>query len=255
MPEQASLRKPPPWLVAVILALCCGGAGVMIWMMLDTGTPSVVVVKTDKPPARPGTPRLPPAVTGWLNAAARAWSDTDAPEGVRTLPAGIWRAKAANLIMEVEKTREKVSFSFRYIKYEFITPELRLLSAAADEVRARGQQGRIPGIKAEQIDALRALSKPEGVRVGESDVQRAKQAWAAWEQADDKARPAAERELVGVLGDISTGSYDSTRRTYLVYGDTIKTILTAEQINEFKRITDAGGGRPRGPRSGQRTTP
>jgi hypothetical protein len=166
MPEQPSLRKPPRWLVAVILALCCAGAGLLIWMMLDTGTPSVVIVKTDKAPARPGTPQLPSAVAGWLNAAARAWSDTDAPEGVRVLPAGCWRAKSGNMIMEVVKTREKADYSFRYIAYDFITPELRLLSAAADEVRAMGQQGRMSGIKAGQVEALRALGKPEGVQVG-----------------------------------------------------------------------------------------
>ncbi len=249
-----SARKPPRWLVGVILLLCCGGAGWLIWLMFDTGTPSVTITTVDKAPARPGTPRLPPAVAGWLNAAARAWSDTDAPEGVRALPAGCWRAKSANMIMEVVKSREASEYSFRYIEYDFITPELRLLSAAADEVRARGLLGRMSGIKAEQVEALRALKKPEGVRVGEGDMQRAKQAWAAWEQADEKARPAAERELIGVLGDISATGYESTRRIYLSYGNTIKSILTVEQVAEFKRFTDIGG-RPRAPRPGPKGKP
>ena len=250
-----SARRPPRWLAAVILVLCCAGAGWLIWLMLDTGSAGVTIATVEKPPARPGTPRLPPAVTGWLNAAARAWSDADAPEGVRTLPAGCRRSKSANMIMEVVKSGDKVDYSFRYIEYDFITPELRLLSAAADEVRARGVQGRMSALKAEQVEALRAVNKPEGVRVGEGDMLRAKQAWAAWEQADEKARPAAERELIGVLGDISVGSRDSTRRTYLAYGDTIKSILTAEQVAEFKRFTDVGNGRPRNARTGPKGKP
>jgi hypothetical protein len=237
MATQTTPHKPPRWLATVILVLSIAGAAGLVWLMLDTERPTIAVTVVDRPPARPGAMRMPSALAKLLDAPSRKWSDADSPDGIRAMYKGYWRAKSGNLVMGVEQSGGTPVYTFSYIKMDFVTPELRLLSAACEEARTAGAQGRIPNLKAQQIQALRPLSKPQGVSVADADLQRAQQAFTAWEQADAKSKPAAERELISLLAQISKSSYDPTRRTYLAYGNAIKAVLATDQLSAFQNST------------------
>ena len=226
------VRDIPVWLTAVILLLCIGGGGFLVWKYASTNTPEPITIA-------PGNPRTALVKNyrpeGATERTAKKTQDDDT-DGIKALtPNRSWRVRAGNAYMFVNLSRKnelEISPNYRSI----YTPEQNQLVIMRQRLLQDDAMRDFLKVTPDQLAKLRSVPPPEGMKMPPDEKKKLTDLFEAFRSATDSAAQAsAEKAVVAALDEIGKKRFEETKAYMLKRVEAIQSALTPDQINLFNK--------------------
>jgi len=238
MSDSAEIRRIPPWLAILIVALFLGAAGWFLWTQAggDKKDDAVVVSSGNNtsvpvgPGGRRGFGRTGPA--GPTRGGGFGFPGFFG-DGVRQMSDGEWRARSGDVDLYVtpqapgEPTYRAVYRDDRLLMDDAVRKVLEVRYWIASSPGA----GEAMNLTAQQVQQLRAIGGG-GMTLSDADRAKIKELWQAWQKADGDAKREAEKTLLSALADMGKSNLEATKQSYAARAERVKTVLTPAQIDE-----------------------
>src|SRR5688572_1537804 len=239
--DQPPVRDIPVWLTLVILLLCIGGGGWLVWKYTNTNAPGPIVITPSNPRAALVKNWKPEDANAANTAALRTPRRTpqqqqdDDSDGIKPLtPNRSWRVRAGNAYMSVSVGRKgdlELSTNYR----SFYTPEQNTLVIMRQRLLQDQAMRDMIKLTDEQLDKLKKVPPPEGMKMSDDEKKKLIDLFNAYRAAanNPKAMEAAEKAVVAALDEIGKKRFEETK-TYMVNRvQAIQTAMTPDQIKQF----------------------
>jgi hypothetical protein len=221
------IRPVPRWLAIAIVVLAIGGAGWFVYSQFFAGPRAGQEVDI-------GTiPRSPSA-----RMAFRAAPPAPPADGIASIGPNYWRIKTGEFSANLALKESPVTpIRIYYGKADLISPEQAELMVARRQIVANQELANQLKVTPEQMAKLSAvpLSMGQGLKLAPADRERLNTDWQAWIAADTAGKRAAEQKVLATLKDVGTKSIAPTRDEFSTRAADIKSILTNEQIKEYRQ--------------------
>jgi hypothetical protein len=231
--EQRPVRDIPIWLTLLILLLCIGGGGWVVWKYTNTNPPEPITIAPGSPRAALVKNWRPSEDGGGVNRGPRRNQDDDT-DGVKALTANkSWRVRAGNAYMFVNVGRKgdlEISPNYRSI----YTPEQNQLVIMRQRLLQDDAMREFIKITPEQLAKLKSVPPPEGMKMGADEKKKLEDAFQAYRSAkDSKAQEAAEKAVVAALDEIGKRRFEETKAYMVKRVEAIQSAVTPDQIKLF----------------------
>jgi hypothetical protein len=231
--EQRPVRDIPVWLTIVILLLCIGGGGWLVWKYTKTNAPGPIVIAPGNPRAALVKNWRPSDDAGMALRTARRNQDDDS-DGVKALtPNRSWRVKAGNAYMFVNLTRKneaEITPNYRSI----YTPEQNQLVIMRQRLMQDDAMREFIKVTPEQLAKLRTVPPPEGMKMTPDEKKKLTDLFEAYRAAkESKAQEVAEKVLVANLDEIGKKRFEETKAYMVKRVEAIQAAITPDQIKLF----------------------
>jgi hypothetical protein len=233
--DQPPVRDIPVWLTLVILVLCIGGGGWLVWKYTNTNAPGPIVITASNPRAalvknwRPDDASANPAAMR----TPRKTQDDDS-DGVKALtPNRSWRVRAGNAYMSVSLNRKnEIELSTNY--RSFYTPEQNQLVIMRQRLLQDQAMRDMIKMTEDQLAKLKTVPPPEGMKMADDEKKKLIDLFNAYRLAKDpKSQEAAEKAVVAALDEIGKKRFEETRAYMIKRVEAIQTAMTPDQIKQF----------------------
>jgi hypothetical protein len=221
--DDASSREPgdlPTWLTVVIVLLCVGGGGFLVFKYF-TNPPKVVTVPLSQSP-RPGDGRArnpnrpPPQVQAeWTNDVRPVNNGFQARSG----PALMWVRKPAGATAPV------INVDYR----QPILSDLEMNLRRAPALAKVPEQAQRLKLTPEQVEKLKAIRPLRGMKMSADEGKQVTEAWAAFESAAPDARQVKKDALLKLLADLGAKNLEPTKAAATEMIKSIRGVLNEEQ--------------------------
>ncbi len=231
MTEPNEKRSSRIWLSVLIVLLCLGGGAWFIGWYVGTPIASGPVIVGDA--------QVDPAPNRNVNRGQNRPNRQPAGD-VRELPATSagkrWQVRSGVSIMQVvQAAGQAASFTYTYNNPRFLNDaqrdtwmmfyRLRFDRAMADHVK----------LTDEQKKKLADVSTTLDMRVSDADKAKLAEAWAAYHAAEVGGKEKAAETVTNVLREVSRTSLEPTRTDFDARIAVIRSILTDEQIQAYRK--------------------
>jgi len=259
--ESRPTRDIPVWLTIPIVLLCLGGGSYLVYRMVtadDRMKPREITRDQAKekgltgggPVRVPGmgrNPGTPGGNTGggsrWRGAAGPAVAVDGVTETLRKGTSSNYTVAAGSARMEVvyaTPTQPTITLSYANFLPAILNAEqYRYLEIRKEVIESKRVQ-QSANVTAEQIAKLDQMPKPAPMKATAEDLQRLTAALDAWKSAPADKKAAAEKSLVATLDEVAKNRFEETKSYATMRVEMIKSILTADQINQLR---NPGAGR------------
>lgn len=232
--DQRPVRDIPIWLTAVILLLCIGGGGWLVWKFTRTDVPGPITIAAGNPRSALVKNFRASEEGGGSGAARPGKRQDDDTDGVKSLtPNRSWRVRAGNAYMFVNVGRKgelEISPNYRSI----YTPEQNQLVIMRQRLIQDEAMRDFIKITPDQLTRLRAVPAPEGMKMAPEEKAKLTELFGAYRSAKDaKVQEEAEKALVAALDEVGKKRFEETRQYMVKRVEAIQSALTPDQIKQF----------------------
>jgi hypothetical protein len=247
--EAPPVRDIPIWLTLLILLLCIGGGGWVVWKYTNTNPPEPITIA-------PGHPRAAlvknwrPSEDGGGGGPSRGprKNQDDDSDGVKSLtPNRSWRVRAGNAYMFVNVGRKgdlEISPNYRSI----YTPEQNQLVIMRQRLLQDEAMREFIKVAPDQLAKLKNVPAPEGMKMGADEKKKLDELFQAYRNAkDSKAQEAAEKSLVSALDEVGKKRFEETKAYMVKRVEAIQSALTPDQIKLFNEGANRAAAAPTPP--------
>src|SRR5688572_17692106 len=231
--HEQPVRDIPVWLTAVILVLCIGGGGWLVWKYTTTNAPEPITIAAGNPRAALVKNWKPGDDSAGVSRTPRKVQDDDT-DGVKALtPNRSWRVRSGNAYMFVNVNRKnelEISPNYRSI----YTPEQNQMVIMRQRLLQDDAMREHIKVTPDQMNKLRGVPPPEGMKMAPEEKKKLTDLFEAYRSAKDStAQAEAEKAVVAALDDIGKKRFEETK-TYMVQRvQAIQSALTPDQIKSF----------------------
>jgi hypothetical protein len=221
------IRPVPRWLAILIVVLAIGGAGWFVYSQFFAGPRAGQEVDIGTIPRSPGA-----------RMAFRAAPPAPPADGISSIGPNFWRVKTGEFSANLALKESPVApIRIYYGKGDLISPEQQELMVARRQIVANQDLASQLKVTPEQIQKLSAvpLSAGQGLKLDPADRARLAGDWQAWLSADPAGKKAAEQKVLATLKEVGAKSIGPTREEFSTRAAEIKSILTDEQIKEYRQ--------------------
>ena len=240
--DQPPVRDIPVWLTLVILLLCIGGGGWLVWKYTNTNAPGPIVITPSNPRAAL-VKNWKPEDASTANTAAMRTSrrptqqQDDDSDGIKPLaPNRSWRVRAGNAFMSVSVGRKnpndlELSTNYR----SFYTPEQNQIVIMRQRLIQDQAMRDMIKLTDEQLDKLKKVPPPEGMKMSDDEKKKLIDLFNAYRAAanNPNAMEAAEKAVVAALDEIGKKRFEETKSYMVKRVEAIQTAMTPDQVKQF----------------------
>jgi hypothetical protein len=207
------------------------GFGIYFW---DAGQPAVGEVIKLEPGDQPGG-----RGGGLRRAIAMAQAD-----GVRQGIGNAFtvRGGEAQLAVRYREEGQPATYNLTYRRPPRVEGDVRMLITARTRIVQSSSFARSVGISREQVDELRKIRnvRHDHLHASDADLERLKGLADAYAKAPEgSGRKRAEEALVAAVREVGTRRLDDTRKFLSETGAAVAKVLTPEQIEKYRKVTEA----------------
>jgi hypothetical protein len=237
--DQPPVRDIPVWLTLVILLLCVGGGGWLVWKYTNTNAPGPIVITPSNPRAAL-VKNWRPEDAGSASAAAmrttrRPQQQDDDTDGIKPLtPNRSWRVRAGTAYMtfNIGKKGDAELTSANYRTF-YTTEQNQLVIMRQRLLQDQAMRDMIK-LTDEQLAKLKGVPPPEGMKMSDDEKKKLTGLFEAYRAAKDgKSQQAAEAAVVAALNEIGTRRFEETKAYMVKRVEAIQTAMTPDQIKQF----------------------
>ncbi|HLL90298.1 MAG TPA: hypothetical protein VK324_13445 [Tepidisphaeraceae bacterium] len=220
-------RDMPAWLAVAVVLLCVGGGAYLLYWYFNAPPRSIAIPMTE-----PAQPRAFDGRRGGNRTVAPVVDD-NWTDDIRALGAGNWNVRAGDAGLWVGKRQVSGAATLNlrpYYRNPLLTGADAKLASVPTQAQRRPEALANLALTPEQVQKLSAIRPVRGMKVDPADDAKLKELWAAYDAADDAAKPGHKAAVLAALKEVGTKSLEPTKQALTEQVAAVKAVLTPEQV-------------------------